>query len=106
MLHRQIVVIFVCFTAISQVSSQQPELTFQPRLLAIDAIEGIAAGDLEMSCLYDYTWNATERVSSRHTIDEGRVGCGLQIVTANLNDDNKMDIAVAGKSGTYLLLAQ
>jgi hypothetical protein len=63
-------------------------------------------GGMEMPCLYYYTWNAKEKQFSRHTIDEGHVGCGLQIVTANLNDDEKMDIAVAGKSGTYLLLAQ
>ena len=63
-------------------------------------------GGSEMPCLYYYRWSAKEKKFSRHTIDEGHVGCGLQIVTTDLNGDGKIDIAVAGKSGTYLLLAQ
>ncbi|WP_442512223.1 FG-GAP-like repeat-containing protein [Novipirellula sp. SH528] len=63
-------------------------------------------GGKDMPCLYYYRWNANERKFTRHTIEEGHVGCGLQIVTANLNDDSKTDIAVAGKSGTYLLLSK
>ena len=63
-------------------------------------------GGMEMPCLYYYRWDAKTKKFSRHTIDEGHVGCGLQIAIANLNDDQKTDIAVAGKSGTYLLLAK
>ncbi|MFK8112796.1 MAG: FG-GAP repeat domain-containing protein [Rubripirellula sp.] len=63
-------------------------------------------GGMEMPCLYYYKWDATAEEFSRHTIDEGHVGCGLQIVTSDFNDDQKTDIAVAGKSGTYLLLAK
>ena len=63
-------------------------------------------GGMEMPCLYYYRWNAKADEFTRHTIDEGHVGCGLQIVTAKLNDDDRTDIAVAGKSGTYLLLAK
>tara|TARA_R110002073_G_scaffold229127_4_gene389970 strand:+ start:5250 stop:6467 length:1218 start_codon:yes stop_codon:yes gene_type:complete len=63
-------------------------------------------GGNEMPCLYYYDWNPKEKTFTRHTIEEGHVGCGLQIVTAQLNDDDKTDIAVAGKSGTYLLLAK
>ncbi len=63
-------------------------------------------GGNEMPCLYYYHWNAADKTFTRHTIEEGHVGCGLQIVTAKLNDDDKTDIAVAGKSGTYLLLAK
>lgn len=63
-------------------------------------------GGMEMPCLYYYRWNAKTKEFTRHTIEEGHVGCGLQIVVANLNDDQKLDIAVAGKSGTYLLLAK
>ncbi|MCH5373027.1 MAG: VCBS repeat-containing protein, partial [Planctomycetes bacterium] len=37
-------------------------------------------------------------------IDRGRVGGGLQIRTGDLNGDGRLDIAVAGKSGTYILL--
>lgn len=63
-------------------------------------------GGMEMPCLYYYRWHAKTKKFTRHTIEEGHVGCGLQIVVANLNDDQKIDIAVAGKSGTYLLLAK
>ena len=63
-------------------------------------------GGNEMPCLYYYRWNAKTRRFTRHTIDEGHVGCGLQIVTRDIDGDNKVDIAVAGKSGTYLLLSQ
>lgn len=63
-------------------------------------------GGTEMPCLYFYRWNPKSGQFTRHTIEEGHVGCGLQIVTTDLNQDQKVDIAVAGKSGTYLLLAQ
>ena len=41
---------------------------------------------------------------NRHGIDAGSVGTGLQIRTADMNRDGRVDIVVAGKSGTYLLL--
>jgi len=63
-------------------------------------------GGMEMPCLYVYQWNADQKSFDRQTIEEGHVGCGLQIVTTDLNQDQKVDIAVAGKSGTYLLLAE
>ncbi|QEF99849.1 FG-GAP repeat protein [Stieleria maiorica] len=63
-------------------------------------------GGTEPPCLYYYTWDQESKSFERHTIDEGHVGCGLQIVAEDLNGDSKVDIAVAGKSGTYLLLAQ
>jgi len=37
-------------------------------------------------------------------IEQGHVGVGLQIATGDLNGDLRNDIAVAGKSGTYILL--
>ena len=63
-------------------------------------------GGKEPPCLYYYTWNAKTAGFDRHTIDEGHVGCGLQIVVEDLNGDSKTDLAVAGKSGTYVLLAE
>lgn len=63
-------------------------------------------GGTEMPCLYFYKWDPKTKEFSRHTIDEGHVGCGLQIVTEDLDGDQKVDIAVAGKSGTYLLIAK
>lgn len=63
-------------------------------------------GGKEMPCLYYYDWDAKKQEFQRYTIEEGHVGCGLQIVTTDLNGDKKCDVAVAGKSGTYLLLAK
>ena len=63
-------------------------------------------GGNEPPCLYYYTWDVASKSFHRHTIDEGHVGCGLQIVAEDLNGDSKVDLAVSGKSGTYLLLAQ
>lgn len=70
------------------------------------AHNGNDPGGNEMPCLYYYDWDQKAGKFTRHTIEEGHVGCGLQIATADLNGDSKTDIAVAGKSGTYLLLAQ
>ena len=63
-------------------------------------------GGNEMPCLYYYRWDPKTKEFTRQTIEEGHVGCGLQIVTEDLDGDEKADIAVAGKSGTYLLLAK
>lgn len=63
-------------------------------------------GGNEPPCLYYYTWDLKTKSFERHVIDEGHVGCGLQIVAEDLNGDEKTDLAVAGKSGTYLLLAR
>ncbi|MCM2372418.1 FG-GAP repeat domain-containing protein [Aporhodopirellula aestuarii] len=70
------------------------------------AHNGRDPGGQDVPCLYWYQWNPTSKSFTRHTIDEGRVGTGLQIVVEDLNHDDKMDIAVAGKSGTYLLIAK
>jgi hypothetical protein len=63
-------------------------------------------GGNEPPCLYYYTWDPEAKSFHRHTIEEGHVGSGLQIVAEDLNGDSKVDLAVAGKSGTYLLLAE
>src|SRR6056297_937345 len=81
----------------------KPDLVTGKRYFAHN---GKDPGGMQMPCLYYYTWNAETKKFTRHTIDEGHVGTGLQIVAADLNSDDKLDIAVAGKSGTYLLLAQ
>lgn len=70
------------------------------------AHNGKDPGGMEVPCLYWYSWDQPSKQFTRHTIDEGRVGTGLQIVVEDFNGDSKMDIAVAGKSGTYLLLAK
>ncbi len=81
----------------------QPELITGKRYYGHN---GRDPGGNEMPCLYYYTWNPKTKEFRRHTIDEGHVGCGLQIVTEDLDGDGKVDIAVAGKSGTYLMLAK
>ena len=77
-----------------------PELITGKRYYAHN---GKDPGGEEMPCLYYFTWDAKKRTFTRHTIDEGHVGTGLQIVVQDLDDDGDVDLAVAGKSGTYLL---
>ena len=80
-----------------------PELITGKRFYAHN---GKDEGGNEMPCLYYYSWDEKAKEFHRHTIEEGHVGCGLQIVTEDIDGDSKVDIAVAGKSGTYLLLAK
>lgn len=63
-------------------------------------------GGKEVPCLYYYKWSSDSNSFTRYTIDEGRVGTGLQIASGDFNGDGQVDLAVAGKSGTYLLLAK
>ena len=60
-------------------------------------------GGREMPTLAIYDWNQEKATWSKQVVDEGHVGIGLQIATGDLNGDQAIDIAVAGKSGTYLL---
>ncbi len=81
----------------------RPELVTGKRYYAHN---GNDPGGQEMPCLYYYTWDAETGQFARHTIDEGHVGTGLQIVAQDLDGDGDLDLAVAGKSGTYLLTNQ
>jgi len=60
----------------------------------------------EPACLYYYCWDASAGQFVRHTISPpgGGVGTGMQICVADLNDDTRPDVAVAGKTGTWLLI--
>ncbi len=61
-------------------------------------------GGLEPECLYYYEWDASDRKFTRHTISEGEgIGTGMQICTVDFNGDGRLDIAVGGKSGTWVL---
>jgi hypothetical protein len=65
-------------------------------------------GSNEPECLYYYQWDKGARKFNRRTISapgEG-VGVGCQICVADLNDDGRPDIVVAGKTGTWILLNQ
>lgn len=54
--------------------------------------------------LYYFDWDPATLTWTRHVVAEGDVGTGLQIRTADFDGDGRTDIAVAGKSGTYVLL--
>jgi hypothetical protein len=58
--------------------------------------------------LFYYAWNADAGKFARHAITapDAGVGTGMQICVADLNADGRPDLAVAGKSGTYLLMNQ
>jgi hypothetical protein len=61
-------------------------------------------GGLEPACLYYYTWDRTALKFTRHTISENQgIGIGMQIRTADLDGDGRLDIAVSGKTGTWVL---
>jgi len=72
----------------------------------VRAHNGSDPGGSEMACMYYYQWNGDSKSFLRFVIEEGHVGTGLQIRTADLNADGKLDIAVAGKDGTWLLFNQ
>ena len=53
-----------------------------------------------------YVWNPTQKAFDGYTINEGQVGGGLQIRTADLDGDGDIDIVAAGKEGTQILFNQ
>ena len=79
------------------------ELISGKRVLAHN---GRDPGGMEMPCMYYYRWDKTKNQFIRHIIEEGHIGTGLQIRTGDLNQDGNIDIAVAGKDGTWILLHQ
>lgn len=81
-----------------------PELITGKRYYAHN---GKDAGGQMPPCLYYYKWTSDPAKPGkvqflRHLVDEGHAGVGLQIVARDLDDDGDVDIAVAGKSGTYV----
>ncbi len=68
------------------------------------AHNGSDPGGRDMPCLYYYKWDDAAKGFKKFVIEEGHVGTGLQIVARDLNGDGKVDVATAGKSGTYVLL--
>ncbi len=65
-------------------------------------------GGKDPACLFYYKWNADQGEFERFAIGDfgDGVGAGMQICTADLNDDGRLDIAVSGKTGTWVLLNQ
>lgn len=70
------------------------------------AHNGKDPGGKEMPEMNSYRYNAETKSFDKSVIEQGHVGVGLQIATSDINGDGKVDIAVAGKSGTYLILQQ
>ncbi|MCA8989299.1 MAG: VCBS repeat-containing protein [Planctomycetaceae bacterium] len=71
----------------------------------VRAHNGGDPGGSEPAVVYYYDWDAKAQKFVRHDIDtSGKVGIGLQIRTADLNGDGLVDIALAGKSGTHVLI--
>jgi hypothetical protein len=69
----------------------------------VRAHSGGDPGASDPPVLYYYDWRRDTQTFQRHIIDEGRVGTGLQLRTADLNGDGRLDILAPGKSGTYIL---
>ncbi|MCH2180481.1 MAG: VCBS repeat-containing protein [Mariniblastus sp.] len=78
----------------------QPELITGKRVFAHN---GNDPGGKEPPCLFYYQWLPEKKQFQKRVIDRGTVGTGLQIRTGDLDQDGRVDIAVAGKSGTYVL---
>jgi hypothetical protein len=69
----------------------------------IFAHSGKDPGSDDPAFIYRYIWNPSKNAFRRETIAEGRIGTGLFIRVADLNADDKKDIVIAGKTGTYIL---
>ncbi|MGH9340180.1 MAG: sulfatase-like hydrolase/transferase [Acidobacteriota bacterium] len=70
------------------------------------AHNGKDPGGTDPPGLYYYTWDRELLSFTRHVIDRGSVGTGLQLRTADLDGDGHIDIVSSGKSGTYVLFNQ
>lgn len=72
----------------------------------VRAHNGKDPGGNEPPILVYYTWDDKFESLQRHVINEGQVGIGLQIRTADLDADGDLEIVVAGKDGTQILWNQ
>jgi hypothetical protein len=63
-------------------------------------------GAQEPPMLYYYSWDLHDEKFTRYCITApgAGVGTGMQICVDDLTSDGRLDIAVAGKTGTYLLI--
>lgn len=82
----------------------------QSDLITGKRVRGHKSGDPgndDPPCIYYYTWNAAAKEFTRHEISHNEgIGTGMQIRTADLDGDGRLDIAVSGKTGTWALFNQ
>ncbi len=69
---------------------------------------GADPGGNDPPVVYYYTWDAAAKKFTRHDIAAPgeNVGIGMQLCVEDLNGDGKPDIAVGGKTGTWVLINQ
>jgi hypothetical protein len=60
----------------------------------------------EPAVIYRYVWDQEHQSFRRSTINSGEASTGLFIRVADFNQDQKMDLVVAGRKGTYILWQQ
>jgi hypothetical protein len=72
----------------------------------VRAHNGRDPGGTDPECLYYYVWNQATATFTRYAISPpgGGVGTGMQINVEDLNCDDRPDVVVAGKTGTWVLL--
>ncbi len=78
----------------------RPELITGKR---VRAHNGKDPGGTEPPLLCYYTWQPGSLAFEKHIINDGSVGIGLQIRTADLDGDGDVEIIVAGKEGTQIV---
>ncbi len=60
-------------------------------------------GGREPPLIVAYAFDPEEAAFHKTVIEQGHVGIGLQIATGDLDGNRSIDLAVAGKSGSYVL---
>jgi hypothetical protein len=81
----------------------------KPELITGKRVRGHAGSDpggKEPECLYYYKWNPEKKQFTRYDISPagGGVGTGMQLRVVDLNGNGRLDIVVAGKTGTWVLI--
>ena len=81
----------------------------QGELITGKRVRGHAGNDpggKDPECLFYYSWDKQAGEFTRHDVAPvgGGVGTGMQICVVDLNADKRLDIAVSGKTGTWVLL--